>query len=202
MIAAKVLGFTQVALAQTALGSETVVVVGRAEGWQRWVEVLADIATIFIAVALIAVAIALIAAALQSRRVFGKVQVLMQRLHTDLGMIIQHATEVSGTVAYMSTAVRTDVDRIRASIESAQERVTAAADIAEHRIRRFDALLEMVQTEAEELFIETASTLRGVHAGARSLRGELDDEHDELEWDSEFEDSMAEPEVQARRNTP
>lgn len=201
MIAAKVLGFTQLALAQTALGSETVVV-GRAEGWQRWVEVLADIATIFIAVALIAVAIALIAAALQSRRVFGKVQVLMQRLHTDLGMIIQHATEVSGTVAYMSTAVRTDVDRIRASIESAQERVTAAADIAEHRIRRFDALLEMVQTEAEELFIETASTLRGVHAGARSLRGELDDEHDELEWDSEFEDSMAEPEVQARRNTP
>ncbi len=201
MIAAKVLGFTQVALAQTALGSETVVVVGRAEGWQRWVEVLADIATIFIAVALIAVAIALIAAALQSRRVFGKVQVLLERLHTDLGMIIQHATEVSGTVAYMSTAVRMDVDRIRGSIESAQERVTAAADIAEHRIRRFDALLEMVQTEAEELFIETASTLRGVHAGARSLRGEHD-ELDELEWDSEFEDSMVEPEEQARRNTP
>jgi uncharacterized protein YoxC len=198
LIAAKVLGFTHLALAQTALGSETVVVVGRAGGWQRWVEVLADIATIFIAVALISIAIALIAAALQSRRLLGKVHVLMERLHTDLGMIIKHATEVSGTVAYMSAAVRTDVDRVRSSIESAQERVTAAADIAEHRIRRFDALLEMVQTEAEELFIETASTLRGVHAGARSLRGEYDD----LEWESEMEDRMVEPEEQARRNTP
>jgi hypothetical protein len=39
----------------------------------------------------------------------------------------------------------------------------------EERIEEFNALMEVVQTEAEDLFLDTASTVRGVRAGARSI---------------------------------
>jgi methyl-accepting chemotaxis protein len=155
-----------------ALGGETVVVIAQPEGWQAWVAILADIATIFIALALIAVALALIFAALQSRKIYGKVHALLGRVREDLSPVIGHATDVAENVNYMSTAIRSDVDQLRASLESARLRITDVAGAAEHRVRRFNALLDVVQDEAEGLFIETASTLRGVQAGARTLREE------------------------------
>jgi methyl-accepting chemotaxis protein len=171
-------GVTQLALVQAALGNETVVVIAQPEGWQAWVAVLADVATIFIALALIAVALALIAAALQSRKIYGKVHALLERVHGDLRPAIGHVNDVAENVNYMSTAIRSDVDQFRGKLESAQHRLTEAAGATEQRIRRFNALLDVVQEEAEGLFIETASTLRGVQAGARTLR----EESVELEW--------------------
>ncbi len=166
-------------LAQVAPATERVVVIARPEGWQAWVAMLADVATILIALALIAVALALIFAALQSRKIYGKVHALLDRVHGDLKPAIGHATDVAENVNYMSTAVRADVDQLRARLEMAQNRLTEAAGATEHRIRRFNALLDVVQDEAEGLFIDTASTLRGVQAGARTLR----EEPVELEWD-------------------
>ncbi len=39
----------------------------------------------------------------------------------------------------------------------------------EERIEEFNALMEVVQGEAEDIFLDTASTVRGVRAGARSI---------------------------------
>jgi hypothetical protein len=173
------MGVATLVLAQAAPVTERVVVIARPEGWQAWVAVLADVATILIALALIAVALALIFAALQSRKIYGKVHALLDRVHGDLKPVIGHATDVAENVNYMSTAVRADVDQFRARLEKAQSRLTEAAGATEHRIRRFNALLDVVQDEAEGLFIDTASTLRGVQAGARTLRKDPI----ELEWD-------------------
>ena len=46
-----------------------------------------------------------------------------------------------------------------------------AARTTEERIGDFNALLEVVQEEAEQIFLSTASTVRGVKAGADRLRG-------------------------------
>jgi hypothetical protein len=181
------------ALVQVSPTTERVVVITQPEGWQAWVAVLADVATIMIAVALIAVALALLFAALQSRKIYGKLHSLLDRLRGDVQPIIGHATDVAENVNYMSTAVRSDVEAFRARLETAQSRLTEAAGATEHRIRRFNALLDVVQDEAEGLFIETASTLRGVQAGARSLR----EERLELEWDPAVE--AADPEPGSRR---
>jgi uncharacterized protein YoxC len=157
------------ALAQVA-GREAIVVMTQPEGWQRWVSVLESIAIILIAVALIAIALALIAAALQSRKIYGKVHTILDRVHADVKPIIGHATDVAENVNYMSTAIRADVDELRAALEKAQDRLTSATHATEQRIRQFNALVKLVQEEAEELFIDTASTVRGVQAGARALR--------------------------------
>ncbi len=46
----------------------------------------------------------------------------------------------------------------------------------EERIDEFNALMEVVQGEAESTFLDTASAVRGVKAGARRLTGESEGE--------------------------
>jgi hypothetical protein len=50
--------------------------------------------------------------------------------------------------------------------------VKRGGSIAEKRIERFAEVLEVVQTEAEDLLLDAAATARGVHETARQLRDE------------------------------
>jgi hypothetical protein len=77
---------------------------------------------------------------------------------------------IAENVAYVTSAIRGDVDRINATVASANERIQQAVAVTEHRLADFNALLHVVQEEAEDLFITTASTVRGVRAGAASFR--------------------------------
>ncbi|CAN5808211.1 hypothetical protein BH23GEM6_BH23GEM6_20300 [soil metagenome] len=176
MISLHLLGTVRLALAQAAARSETLVVAAQQAGWQRWVAVLADLATIIIALALIAISLGLIAAAWQSRKIYGKVHSLLARVHTDVQPIIGHATEVASDVRQMGTSVRAELEQLRGALGSTRSRISEATGAAEHRIRRFNALLDVVQEEAEDLFVETAATLRGVRVGARTLREDWDED--------------------------
>jgi hypothetical protein len=65
---------------------------------------------------------------------------------------------------------------------------------AERRLNELDALMRVVQREAEDAFVSTASTLRGVRAGATTLRNQVADgvlaDVDRLEDDDDaFEES-------------
>lgn len=70
----------------------------------------------------------------------------------------------------------------------------------EDRIEEFNALMEVVQGEAEEIFIDTASTMRGVREGvregARTLSGHRPPEPDaseEVESAAAFPDETEAP---------
>jgi hypothetical protein len=69
-----------------------------------------------------------------------------------------------------------DVGQFNQTVTLANERLTAAVKTAERRIRELDALMRVVQREAEDAFVTTAATLRGVHVGAATLRDEVGDE--------------------------
>jgi hypothetical protein len=156
---------------QVAARPDTLVVVAAPErGALWWVSTLADIATIFIAIALIAMALALIAAAWNSRKIYAAMRRLTDRLYADSQPVMQHARDVADNVNYISASVRADVEALRATLHTTQANLLNAADTAERRIGEFNALLGVVQEEAERIFIDTASTLRGVSAGASSLR--------------------------------
>jgi hypothetical protein len=198
LISLQLLGTVPLALAQAAAGSETLVVVAQQAGWQRWVAVLADLATIIIALALIAISLGLIAAAWQSRKIYGKIHSLLARVHTDVQPIIGHATEIAADASQMSTSVRAELEQLRGALGTTRSRISEATGAAEHRIRRFNALLDVVQEEAEDLFVGTAATLRGVQAGARTLSGQRDDS----EWSrSDPEINITAPADQADRET-
>lgn len=147
---------------------DTVVMVGEG-GLAHWARVLSDIATIVIALAMIAVALALIPAAWYARRIYGVIDELLRRLRQDTKPIVRHAEGAMDNVHYVTTAVRGDVERVQRMIDEAQRRLESSTTLADQRIREFNALLKVMQEEAEELFIGTASTVRGVQAGTARL---------------------------------
>lgn len=156
---------------QASAVADTVVTVAAAStGLRWWVELMTSIATIVIALALIAIAIPLIPAAWNSRKMYGRVNDLLKRVENQVNPILRHANEVADNVNYVTTAVRQDVAELKVTIDRAEARLENAAAQAEERINEFNALLKVVQEEAEDLFIDTASTLRGVRAGATALR--------------------------------
>lgn len=103
------------------------------------------------------------------RGVARKLESLADRVHEDLLPLIQHATSVVDDVHHVTRSVRKDMAEVQETIEAANERVRAAMATTEQRVQDFNALLEVVQGEAEDLFVSSASTLRGVRSGAAAL---------------------------------
>ena len=84
--------------------------------------------------------------------------------------IVIRARSIAENVEFMTRSVRGEVERMNESVASVSQRVTQASELMEERIEEFNALIEVVQSEAEETFVNTASTVRGVRAGAERLR--------------------------------
>jgi hypothetical protein len=136
-------------------------------GWVNWVT---SIATVIIAVALVVVSLALVAVALAARKMVGRVNSLVGRLQEGALPVLRHGQDVAENVNYITTSVRDDVQRFKGTLHTAQTKLERAARTTEERIGDFNALLEVVQEEAEQIFLSTASTVRGVRAGADRLR--------------------------------
>lgn len=159
-------------LAQTgpAIADTVVTVQAGSRGLQYWVDLLTSIASMVIALALIAIAIPVIPAAWNSRKVYAKVNQVVDRLRDDINPIVRHAAAVADNVDYVTTSIRADVQLLNQTVASANQRVNRVAALAEQRVNELNALLKVVQEEAEGLFIDTASTVRGVRVGADTLR--------------------------------
>lgn len=178
------------ALLAQALPDTVVTVQAGATGFGRVVQTLQSIASIVIALALIAMAVVVIPAAWNTRVLYKRMNETVERFRVDLDPILRHAVAVSDNVNYISTSIRTDVQMLNDTLTATNRRLNHAAALAEARVNDFNALLQVVQEEAESLFINTASTVRGVQAGAEQFRrfqtGEatLDDGWDDDELDA------------------
>jgi uncharacterized protein YoxC len=183
---------------------DTMFVVQQKPGWQHWIEALAAVAQIVLALALLAMGIGLLVAAMKVKALMKKLEEQGQKLRVDLAPAIHNVTTVTENASQVSKAVRKDVDRLSASVTAATEKLKGAAEMAEQRVGEFNALIGVVQEEAEQLFIGGAATLRGVRAGTETFRrfrtgeleylGELSVEEDEDPdadgYDDEDEDQI------------
>jgi uncharacterized protein YoxC len=201
-------------LLQAQAVRDTVFVVQQKPGWQHWVEALAAVAQIVLAVALLAVGIGLLFAALKVKALMKKLEEQGQKLRVDLAPAIRNVTTVTENATAVSKTVRGDVDRLSASVTAATEKLKDAAEVAEQRVGEFNALIGVVQEEAEQLFIGGAATIRGVRAGRETFRrfrsgeleylGELTVEEDEDEddlggYDDDGDEGEDDIEVELRR---
>jgi hypothetical protein len=101
---------------------------------------------------------------------------LLDRVYGDLVPIVRHTSSIADDVNYITSSVRADMQKVNATIDEANERLHAAMAVTQQRMNEFNALLDVVQEEAESMFVATASTMRGVRTGAASLHTEDDDE--------------------------
>ena len=126
----------------------------------------ADIATIVVGIAIVVVAFAGVALARKMNRTLDGVRTAVNQ---SLGPVSERVRAISDNVEFISHALRTDVERLNASVRSLSGRLHQASDRMEERIEDFNALMEVVQEEAEGMFIDTAATVRGVREGAAAI---------------------------------
>lgn len=189
---------SSLALIQGVAVSDTVVTVAATStGLQRWVDLMTSIASIVIALVLIVIAVSLVPAAWNSRKVYRRINKAIEQVNDRCDPLIGHAHRAADNVEYITAAVRADVERLQTTVAEAQTRLLRAADLAERRINEFNALLEVVQEEAEGMFIDTASTIRGVKAGVRAIQ---DDGRDPPAYDDEIDLDVAGPASRPRPN--
>jgi len=128
-------------------------------------------------IALMILTIALVPAAWNFRKSYAKISDMMDRIYGDINPLMRHASTIADNVNYITTAVRVDVQKLSQTVASANQRLMSSVDIAEERIKDLNALLAVVQEEAEAGFISTASTIRGVRTGIHEAfeKEELED---------------------------
>jgi uncharacterized protein YoxC len=114
-------------------------------------------------------------------RTFRKVRELLDRVYADITPLTRHASNIADNLDYITTSIRTDVQQVNATIASANRRLHQAAELTETRLNEFNALLQVVQQEAEQAFVSTAAAVRGVRTGAATLGGMEDDDADGLD---------------------
>jgi uncharacterized protein YoxC len=150
-------------------------------------EKVAGVAQGLMTIAILVLTVVLVPAAWNFRNSYKRVNELIDRFYGDLGPLVRHANSIADNVNYITTAVRVDVQQFNQTVTLANERLTQAVRTAEQRLNELDALLRVVQREAEDAFVSTASTLRGVRAGATTFRDELEGRAiaDEYEFDDD-----------------
>jgi len=126
----------------------------------------ADVATIVIAVAVL---VLLVVAIVLAARIAGLLKEARISMRQSFGPVSDRARSISQNVEFITHAVRTDVEQLNDSVKGLTDRLQLASERMEERIEEFNALMEVVQGEAEEIFLDTASTVRGVREGARAI---------------------------------
>lgn len=134
-------------------------------------ERVTGIASALLAIALCVLVIAMVAAAWKLRNSFRKINQALERVYGDVAPIIRHASSAADNVNYITTSIRTDVQQINATIAGANERLHRAVAMAEQRLHDISALLQVVQEEAEQMFVSTAAAVRGVRTSTSALTG-------------------------------
>ena len=167
-------------LAQQAATLPDTVIMKTVAVERGWFETVTGIASGVLALTLLGLTIVLAPAAWSFWRTFRKVRVLLDRVYADVNPITRHASNVADNLDYITTSIRHDVQQVNATIASANRRLQEAVELTENRLNEFNALLQVVQQEAEHAFVSTAAAVRGVRTGAATLGGLVDDAEDEL----------------------
>jgi len=138
--------------------------------------VAADVAVValgaFAVVAIVAVLVLLV----QIRRIGRQVAHLAGELGGKVDPVLEKSRGIAANVEFISASVRTDVEQVTGAVRQLSDRLEQASNHMEERIDEFNALMEVVQGEAESTFLDTASAVRGVKAGARRLASEPDED--------------------------
>lgn len=135
-----------------------------------WIDRVTEIASALIALSLLTLTVVAVPVAFHSRRTYRKVSHLLDRLYDDVTPIMNHARTIGDNANYITTSIRADIQKVNAAIDQANDRVQDALAVTERRMSELNALLAVVQQEAEQLFVSTASTVRGVREGAAAFR--------------------------------
>lgn len=94
---------------------------------------------------------------------------LLTAMQGSLQPVADRARVAAENVEYISAVVREDVQKVHTSVAGLSDRLKGASVRMEERVEEFNALMDVVQSEAESVLLDTAAAVRGVRAGARTI---------------------------------
>src|SRR5689334_7024828 len=148
-------------------------------------EKITSIASGLLTLTIMVLAVSVVPAAWNFRKSYKKVSDMLDKIYGDVNPLMRHASAIADNVDYISTAIRVDVQQVSQTVAAVNQRLQQAVGAAEDRIHQLNALLEVVQEEAESAFVTTASTIRGMKTGFNQA-------FDEEEWtDGDYDEGRA-----------
>ena len=155
-------------------------VVAEPGAWEKITSIASGVMTFTV----IILTVALVPAAWNFRKSYKKVSDMLDKIYGDVNPLMRHASAIADNVDYISTSIRVDVQQVSQTVAAVNQRLQEALESAEDRMKQLNALLDVVQEEAESAFVATASTIRGVKTGIQAF--------DEEDWnDGDFDESRA-----------
>jgi uncharacterized protein YoxC len=128
-------------------------------------EKITSVASGLMTIALLVLAVGLVPAAWNFRKVYKKLNELIDRVYGDVAPLVRSASIVTEDAREIVAIVKGDVRQVQQTVAAANARLLKAVKEAEARLDEFNALIEVVQDEAESAFVNTASTMHGVRTG-------------------------------------
>lgn len=119
--------------------------------------------------------------------------IALRKAVRSTGRILNSGHHLANEAESVLILLKGRVSDVLESVEDIGNRLKAGADSVEDRVKRFGTVVDVVQTEAEELLLDAASTARGVHTAAAMLRTgrrpvEAPSEYEEDEEEEVYED--------------
>jgi methyl-accepting chemotaxis protein len=156
------------------------------------------ISSIVLAVGLLLVLGGLLALFLQLRSLTRELASVARKVQKEAAPVLDRARSVAENVEFISMSVRTDVQRLTESVARLNDRLKQASDRMEERIQDFNALVEVMQSEAEGLALDTAAAVRGLRAGTGSLAARPGESAPLPPGTADGEEAVVGPEREAR----
>ena len=128
-------------------------------------EKITSVASGLMTIALLVLAVGLVPAAWNFRKTYKKVNDLLDRVYGDVAPLVRSASIVTEDAREIVAIVKGDVRQVQQTVAAANARLLKAVKEAEARLDEFNALIEVVQDEAESAFVNTASAAHGVRTG-------------------------------------
>jgi uncharacterized protein YoxC len=199
-MSASIAEFSGWLLQQAITAQDTIPV--RQVGDESLLSQITGIASAVLTISFLVLTVALVPAAWNFRKSYARINELLERVYGDINPLMRHASSIADNVNYVTTSIRVDMQQINQTIASANARLTQAIAMTEDRLREVNALLAVVQEEAEDMFVSTASAVRGARAGAAVLRdgvlprpGDLEVRAEALDEEYDAYDDLQQDEV-------
>ena len=129
--------------------------------WEKVVSIASGVMTITV----IILTVALVPAAWNFRKSYKKMSEMLDKIYGDINPLMRHASAIADNVDYITTSIRVDVQQVSQTVAAVNQQLQQAVAGAEDRMKQLNALLDVIQEEAESAFVTTASTIRGVQTG-------------------------------------
>ncbi len=127
-------------------------------------QVAAEVSTVVIAVISVMLLVVILLFLVQLRK-------LLRSFQQHVQPVTDRARVAAENVEYITALVRQDVQNVRAAVSGLSDRLGEASERMEERVEEFNALMDVVQDEAESVLLDTAALVRGVRAGAKTIGG-------------------------------